>query len=52
MQETERKEGIKKMFSDFISPLSNTTNTKSKIKELHKTGELFILPAVKEELGI
>jgi hypothetical protein len=40
------------MFNDFIVPFSSKTNTKEGIKELYKDGELFILPAVKEELGI
>lgn len=49
---SERKAGIREMFNDFITPLSNKTSTKEGIKELYKKGALFILPAVKEELGI
>jgi hypothetical protein len=52
LEESDRKEGLRKMFSEFITPFSNKTNTKEGIKELHKKGELFILPAVKEELSI
>lgn len=52
LEDNERKEGLMKMFSEFITPFSNKTNTKEGIKELHKKEELFILPAVKEDLGI
>lgn len=52
LEDNERKEGIKKMFSEFITPFSNKTTTKEGIKEVHKKEGLFILPAVKEELFI
>jgi hypothetical protein len=51
-EDSDRKEGLRKMFNEFIVPFSNKTSTKEDIRELHKKGELFILPAVKEELGI
>ncbi len=52
LEDDDRKNGLRKMFEDFIVPFSEKTNTKERIKELHKKGDLFILPAVKEELGI
>lgn len=52
LEDTERKEGLQRMFNDFISPFSMKTTTKEGIKVLHNKGELFILPAVKKELGI
>jgi hypothetical protein len=51
LESSDRKEGLKKMFNDFIIPFSNKTNTKEGIKELYKNGELFILPALKKSLG-
>lgn len=52
LDDAKRKEGLKKMFEDFIAPFSEKANTKEGIKELHRKDNLFILPAVKEELGI
>jgi len=52
LADNERKEGLKKMFNDFIVPFSNKANTKEGIKKFYKNEELFILPAVKEELGV
>jgi len=47
----DRKAGLRNMFNDFIVPFSNKSSTKEGIKELHKNEQLFILPAVNEELG-
>lgn len=52
LEKNERKEGLRRMFNEFIMPFSNKTTTKEEIKELHRKGDLFILPAVKKELGI
>ncbi|NNM44205.1 MAG: DUF4304 domain-containing protein [Chlamydiae bacterium] len=50
LADIDRKEGLKEMFRDFIVPFSSKTSTKTGIKKLHEKGELFILPAVKQEL--
>ena len=52
LEDNERKEGLIHMFKNFIVPFSNKTSTKEGIKELHKKGDIHILPAVQEELGI
>ena len=52
LEDHERNDGLRKMFSEFITPFCNKTNTKEAIKEFHKKEGLFILPAVKEALGI
>lgn len=52
LDETERRDAIKHMFEQFLTPLSEKTSSKQAIKELHMKGDLFILPAVKEELGL
>ena len=52
MEDSERKKGIEEMFNNFIVPFSQQTKTKEGIRELHRKGELFILPAVRQELGI
>lgn len=52
LENEERAQGLGKMFHQFIMPFFEKTNTKEGIIELHKKEDLFILPAVKEELGI
>ncbi len=51
MESVLRKQRIEELFSNFIVPYTNKTLTRSGIKELAKNG-LFLLPAVKKELGI
>ncbi len=52
LEDSDRKEGLRKLFGDFIVPFSNKTSSKKGVRELHEHEGLFILPAVKEELGI
>ena len=52
LDDSEREAGLRELFTNFIMPLSNNTTSKKAIKELHAKGELFILGAVQEELGI
>lgn len=52
LDDQERKLGLKEMFNNFIAPFSDKASTREGIKALYNEGEIFILPAVKEELGI
>jgi len=52
IDDEQRKQNIKKMFDGFLTPFSEKTSSKEGIKILHKKGDLFILPSVKDELGI
>ncbi len=52
LSEEDRRNGLKKMFEKYINPFLEKTKTKELIKEINIKGELFILPAVKKELGI
>jgi len=47
-----RIEGLNKMFEEFLIIFSKKTSSKQEIRRFHVEGNLFILPAVKEELGI
>ena len=52
MDDEKRKEGLKKLFSEFIIPFTDKALTKSGIRELAEKGYIFLLPAVKQQLGI
>ncbi len=51
MDDVRRKESIGKLFSDFILPFTDKALSKPGIRELAEKGEIFLLPAVKIELG-
>ncbi len=46
-----RKKRLEKLFQEVIVPETNKTLTRAGIKELAEAG-MFILPAVKKELGL
>lgn len=50
MNDDERRNGIERLFNDFLNSFVNKALTKKGIKELEIEGKLFLLPAVKEEL--
>ncbi|TJZ53569.1 DUF4304 domain-containing protein [Sphingobacterium olei] len=51
MNSEKRKTELAKLFSKFIVPFAGKALSKSGIRELAEKGEIFLLPAVKEELG-
>ena len=51
MDEVLRKERLEKLFSEFIVPFTERALSKSGIRNLAERGEIFLLPAVKEELA-
>jgi hypothetical protein len=51
MDDEKRKADLAKLFSDFIVPFTDKALSKSGIRELAEKGEIFLLPAVKIELG-
>jgi hypothetical protein len=51
MDDENRKEKLEELFSLIIVPFINKALSKSGIKELAAKGEIFLTPAVKEELG-
>jgi len=50
MDENIRKERLEELFKNHIVPFTNKTLIKSGIRELAEKGEIFLLPAIKEEL--
>lgn len=52
LQPHERQEGIDSMFTQFLSPIFEKACSREGIITLNRSGELYILPAVKKELGI
>ncbi|MFC7526756.1 DUF4304 domain-containing protein [Parapedobacter sp. GCM10030251] len=50
MEDNIRIERLKKLFNSHILPFTNRALSKAGIKELADKGEVFLLPAVKEEL--
>lgn len=46
-----RKNRLKQLFEKHIVPFTNKTLSKSGIKELTEKGDVFLLPAIKEELA-
>lgn len=51
MDDEERKGKLEQLFSEFIVPFADKALSKSGIRELAEKGEIFLLPAVKIELG-
>ncbi len=47
-----RRELLQKMFSDFIIPFVEKTSTKEGIRKTYTDNSYFLLPAVRQELGI
>ncbi|WP_419698992.1 DUF4304 domain-containing protein [Mucilaginibacter sp. NFX135] len=45
-------EKLSELFNEFIMPFTEKALTIKGIKELYKNGELFLLPAVKQQLEI
>ncbi len=52
MDDDLRKERLSSLFKEFIVPYTEKTLTVEGIKQLAKQGDIFLLPAIKEELGI
>ena len=52
LTDLERTHKLEKLFLTVIIPLINKLLTRNGIIDLNKTGQLFLLPAIKEELGI
>ncbi len=52
LPDMDRKKGLQDMFVNYIVPFCEKTSTKRGIIELNKKGELFLMPGVKEPLGI
>jgi len=50
MEDEERKQKLESLFKDFLIPFSEKVLTIHGIKDLAKKGEIYLLPAVKEEL--
>jgi hypothetical protein len=50
MEDNIRKECLEKLFKNHIVPFTNRALSKAGIKELANKGEVFLLPALKEEL--
>ncbi|MDO5665162.1 MAG: DUF4304 domain-containing protein [Bacteroidia bacterium] len=51
MNDEKRKERVEQLFSEFIVPFTDKALSKSGIGKLAEKGEIFLLPAVKEELA-
>ncbi len=52
LSDSDRTKGIETLFNQYLNLLFEKMNTIEKIKNLYKKGELFLLPAVKDELGL
>jgi hypothetical protein len=50
MDDNVRIDGLKELFRKHIVPFTDKTLSTSGIKELEAKGEIYLLPAVKEEL--
>jgi hypothetical protein len=50
MEDETRTLQLEFLFQDFVIPFSEKTLTMHEINELVETGELYLLPAIKEEL--
>jgi len=48
----QRKDDLEKILDTIIMPFVNQTSTRSGILELASQNKIFLLPAVKEELGV
>jgi len=47
-----RKQRLSDLFADFIIPFTNKALTRNGLKELVRAGEITLLPAVKQDLGL
>ena len=52
VKDTQRIENLGRLFSNEINRLTEKALTREGIIELHKKDDLFLLPAVKQELGL
>lgn len=52
MDSDKRKQGIEALFKEFIDSFIDRALSRNGIKDLAQDGELFLLPAVKKELGL
>jgi hypothetical protein len=52
IKERERVERLGELFSNVINQMTDKALTRNGIIELHKRNDLFLLPAVKKELGL
>jgi hypothetical protein len=52
MDVDKRKELLEKLFSDFLNPFSEKVLEKANFKKLEQNNEIYLLPAVKKELGL
>jgi hypothetical protein len=50
MDDIKREEKLIQLFDEFIVPFTNKALSKSGVKDLTNKGEVFLLPAIKEEL--
>lgn len=50
MEDEERKDHLKKLFKDHIVPFTDSTISVAGIISLEECGEIFLTPALKEEL--
>ena len=50
MDDEKRKAQLEKLFREFIVPFTDKALSKSGIRELAEKGEVFLLPAVKQQL--
>lgn len=51
MDDATRKQSLEDLFNTFLLPFAEKALTKAGVKELYKNNQLFLLPAVKKELG-
>ena len=51
MDNEKREEKLESFFNEFIVPFTNKALSRIGLKELAKQEKIFLLPAVKEELG-
>lgn len=52
LNEDERKQGIEKLFSEYINPLTISTTNKADLINLYNKGGIEIWPGVKKELNL
>jgi hypothetical protein len=51
MNDSNRKDRLEELFSEFIKPFTDKALSRKGLIELETQGEIFLLPAVKEELA-
>ncbi len=52
LEPCERLSRLECLFTEYLVPFTEKAMTKEGIRELHEKEELFLLPAIKKELGI